>query len=152
MSDDRPPQPDPLFSTALREISRNQIAEIWRRGQHEEPLSEEDQSFYAAMLAHPEYHEVWQQAAELSGQEVQIGGMNPFLHIALHSVIERQVVAHGPPEVAQSLFRLTCAGLDRHEAVHLIASVWIELMGQTLREQQPFPLETYRRRLRALRP
>jgi hypothetical protein len=79
-------------------------------------------------------------------------GANPYLHASIHTVIERQIADANPPETAQAIFRLTRAGLDRHAALHAVASVLTELIGEMLRERRPFAIETYRRRLRALKP
>ena len=47
-------------------------------------------------------------------------------HAAAHAVVETQL-AEGVPPVRSALGRLISGGLDRHEAIHAIASV---LMGQ----------------------
>jgi hypothetical protein len=147
-----PGDADPAFTSAMRELSRSHIADIWRRGQQGESLGSEDAPFYQAMLDHPEYRDIWEHAAELGDREVVVQGANPFLHISLHSVVERQLADNNPPETAQALFRLTRGGMDRHEAIHLIASLLSELVWETLHKRQPADVASYRRRLRALKP
>ena len=49
----RPSDPDPAFTSAMREMSRAHIADIWRLGNAGEPLSLEDLAHYHAMLDHP---------------------------------------------------------------------------------------------------
>ena len=135
----------------MRGMSRSHIADIWRRGKSGETLGGEDLFFYQAMAAHPEYTDFWEHAAELGDREVEADRVNPFLHVSLHAVIERQLVDRNPPEVDQALFRLTRAGMDRHEALHRIASVLIEFMQESMQKQHA-DTSVYRSRLRALKP
>lgn len=50
---------------------------------------------------------------------------NAHLHALMHVVVESQLAERYEPAV-QALDRLTSEGLDRHEAVHAIASVVIQ--------------------------
>ena len=147
----RPSDSDPAFTTAMREMSRAQVADIWRRGKAGEPQSLEDLAHYHAMLDHPEYTDIWEHAAELGAREVEVNRVNPFLHVSLHSVIERQIAERNPPDTEQTLFRLTRAGLDKHVAMHRIMAVLSEMMWEMLKQQKVFDLATYQRRLRSLK-
>ena len=143
---------DPAFSSAMRGISRTHIADIWRRGQGGEVLTGEDLAFYQTMKDHPEYVEFWERAAELGDKEVTVDGVNPYLHVSLHSVLERQIVESNPPETEQTIFRLTRAGLDRHDALHRVMSLLAEMISEMMNQRRPFSTDTYRRRLRSLKP
>ena len=136
----------------MRSLSRSHIADIWRRGQKGETLAGEDLTYYAAMREHTEYHDIWERAAELGDNEINVNGTNPFLHISMHSVVENQIASRNPPETDQTVFRLMKAGLDRHESLHRIAGVLTELMWEMMHAGKTFDLATYRRRLRALKP
>jgi hypothetical protein len=143
---------DPVFSSTMRRMSRASYADIWRRGIAKEPLEGEDALFFEIMQQHPEYSHCWEHAAELGDREVLIHGVNPFLHIAIHSVVENQIAQRNPPETDQALFRLTRSGLDRHDALHHILQVLTPLMWDVMQKKVPFDNETYRRRLRAIKP
>src|SRR5437867_3648072 len=97
---------DPAFASSMRGLSRALIADIWQCGQKGEELLTEDLAFYQAMHDHPEYTEFWERAAEFGDKEIEVDRVNPFLHVSLHSVIERQLAEHNPPETEQALFRL----------------------------------------------
>ena len=143
---------DPAFASSMRGMSRAHMADIWRRGQKGEVLGAEDLAFYQAMHDHPEYTEFWEHAAEFGDKEIEVDRVNPFLHVSLHSVLERQLAEHNPPETEQALFRLTRAGLDRHESLHRIAGLLAELISETVHQGKASGLDTYRRRLRSLKP
>jgi hypothetical protein len=136
----------------MRQISRAAYADIWRRGISNEGLTGEDAAFFQAMQQHPEYLEYWERAAELAGREVLVNGVNPYLHVAMHTVIERQIADRKPPEADQALFRLTRAGIERHEAMHQILQAFTQIFWEMLQKKTPFDMETYRRRLRAIKP
>lgn len=149
---DEPFSRDSAFNSSMRSLSRFHIGGIWKRGQAGEPLEGEDATYYQVMLQHPEYREFWEQAGELGDREVMIDGVNPYMHVAMHAVVERQISDKKPPEVDQMLFRLMRTGMDRHDAVHRIAQILSEFLWQILREKKPFDEKTYRRRLRAAKP
>lgn len=48
---------------------------------------------------------------------------NPRAHAALHVVVENQIALGQTIPVAATLIRLQNEGLDRHEAIHAVASV-----------------------------
>ena len=50
---------------------------------------------------------------------------NVTVHAALHAIVENQLAENLEP-AARAMARLTTEGLDRHEAVHAIASVVAE--------------------------
>jgi hypothetical protein len=143
---------DPNLASAMREMSRGAFQDIWQRGRKGEHLTTEDEAIYAAMQLHPEYTDIWSNAGQLGQREVLVDGVNPFLHVAMHSVIERQIQDQNPPETSQAMFRLTRAGMDRHEAMHRVLEVFTELLWDTIREKKPFDQSKYHRRLRAIKP
>lgn len=49
--------------------------------------------------------------------------MNPQLHLAMHEIVANQVLANEPPEMWDTAKRLTGAGYERHEVLHMLASV-----------------------------
>lgn len=141
---------DPKLQAAMRDLTRKHMADIWRRGKLGEPLDAEAQAFYDAMRMHPEYDEVWENAEQFTHEELLIKDVNPFLHISLHAVIERQILSGDPPETQQTVFRLTHRGMDRHDALHRIAIVLGESIAEVTRGK-PFDQQAYKRHLRALK-
>jgi len=59
---------------------------------------------------------------------------NRVLHATMHAVVENQL-AEGIPVVQEALSRLMAEGLDRHDAVHAIASVLAEHTWRLLRNE-----------------
>jgi hypothetical protein len=57
------------------------------------------------------------------------------LHAVLHVVVENQVAAGDELPVAATVQRLMRQGLDRHEAVHAVASVMAAHLHQILAEK-----------------
>jgi Domain of unknown function (DUF1841) len=69
---------------------------------------------------HPELREALEQ-----DEEIVVGGepMNPRLHITMHEIVANQLWDGDPPEVWQTARRLLAAGYERHEVLHMLASV-----------------------------
>lgn len=50
---------------------------------------------------------------------------NPAVHAVLHTVVESQIALGQKTPVAATMIRLQNEGLDRHEALHAVASVLV---------------------------
>jgi hypothetical protein len=72
-----------------------------------------------------EYH-------ELAGEECP----SPSAHAAMHVIVENQLAEH-LPSVEAALQRLQAEGLDRHDAVHAIASVLAEHLNNIMKGHSP---------------
>jgi hypothetical protein len=59
---------------------------------------------------------------------------NPELHAIAHVVVENQVALGKATSVPATLDRLMHEGLDRHEAVHAIASILMSIVYDVTRE------------------
>ena len=82
-------------------------------------------------------------------RRLQIMSPSARLHAALHVTVENQLAEGHAPALA-ALERLTAAGMDRHEAVHAIASVAVVQMRRVLRDKRPFDQAAYEQDLMAL--
>lgn len=74
---------------------------------------------------------------------------NRVLHATMHAVVENQL-AEGIPVIQEALSRLMSEGLDRHDAVHAIASVLAEHTWRLLRNE-PVSSDPHERYFQALR-
>src|SRR5487761_1014760 len=83
--------------------------------------ADEDERRTLIEAEHPELRG----AIEDDVREIHTGGrvVSPNLHIAMHEVVANQLWADEPPEVWQTAQRLTAAGYDRHEVLHMLGSV-----------------------------
>jgi hypothetical protein len=70
----------------------------------------------------------------------------------MHGVVENQLAARNPADVASTLERLMLAGLCRHEAIHAIASVVAEALFKVAKEDVAFDRGRTARELARLRP
>jgi hypothetical protein len=88
---------------------------------------------------HPEYAAALEDDREVIGPD---GSMTkPRLHITVHEVVATQLWADDPPEMGQTAKRLTAAGYDRHEVLHMLCSVvsselWQALRGEDVSREQ----------------
>ena len=62
-------------------------------------------------------------AAEEHHRRMRIRMPNHRAHAAIHAVVENQIAEGGEIPTAETLRRLMCEGLDRHEAIHAIGMV-----------------------------
>ena len=54
------------------------------------------------------------------------------LHSLVHTVVENQIALGGETPLAETLARLKSQGLDRHDAIHAIASVLVNYIHAML--------------------
>jgi hypothetical protein len=59
--------------------------------------------------------------------------VNPVLHIAMHEIVANQLWANDPPEMWETAARLLAAGYERHEVLHMLASVVSDELFEALR-------------------
>jgi hypothetical protein len=85
-----------------------------------DPADEDDRRVLLE-AEHPELR----QALEDDVREIHAGGiaMSPRMHIAMHEIVANQLWADDPPEVWRTARRLTSAGYERHEVLHMLGSV-----------------------------
>ncbi|MEO5656234.1 MAG: DUF1841 family protein [Nitrospiria bacterium] len=97
-----------------------------------------------AMNLHPELDPLWDLGeASATPQEVNGTVVNPFIHTALHVLVEKQLEEKSPPEALTALDVLLARGVDRHEAVHAIAALYADLYFTTFRRGQSFEETSY---------
>jgi hypothetical protein len=73
-------------------------------------------------------------------EEILVGGepMNPRLHIAMHEIVANQLWDDDPPATWQTAQRLLADGYERHEVLHMLASVVsTEVWGTLARGIEP---------------
>ena len=137
---------------ALRELSHERFHTLWQFGKTGEPLGEEDTRTVQAMRDHPEYYDVWEHANEFLQEQVTVNGVNPFLHVTMHTVVENQAVQNNSPEVRAVLKYKTSRQTPRHQVVHEIANAFTELLWTVLHDHKPFDNQAYRCKLAKMLP
>ncbi len=139
---------DPLMSQ-LKSLTRQRLRIIWDTAQLGLPLEGEDAQTAEIMREHTEWHHVWARADQLSDAEIERDGVNPFLHITIHQVVLNQING-ALPATKDTFEALLAMGIDRHEAIHRIGTVFTEGIYETLKFRRPFDEEKYSRGLKAL--
>ena len=69
---------------------------------------------------------------------------NPFIHITLHSAVERQLEARDPIEVYQFYNSMRKKKSSHHDTIHLIATILMPLMFQVMKEKREFDVGKYK--------
>ena len=107
-------------------------------------LEGEDALIAEMMNWHPEFDEIWP-LGEFSSQPREIKGqmVNPFIHTALHVIVEQQIVQELPPEISKSFKKLLSQGNDRHGASHQIGTIYARHYFDSFRLGQPFDEDSY---------
>ena len=83
--------------------------------------ADEDERRLLIEAEHPELR----RALKEGRREIRVGRdiVNPVLHIAMHEIVANQLWADNPPEAWATAQRLLADGYDRHEVLHMLASV-----------------------------
>jgi hypothetical protein len=80
------------------------------------------------------------------GREV----MSPALHIAMHEIVTNQLWADDPPEMWQAAGRVSSAGYERHDVLHMLCSVVSGQVWEATANNAPYDIERVRLELAAL--
>jgi hypothetical protein len=144
---------EPQGGDAYREmkaLTRQHIRLVWEESQLDMPVAGEDARLVSVMRDHPEYDDLWGRLDELADEEIEREGVNPILHITIHSTIENQIAEGNPEEVRQVVEALMRQGLTRHEAIHRVGRVVSDEIFRILQENRPFDEQGYVRKLQQL--
>jgi hypothetical protein len=132
---------------ALQQVNRKHLHRIWKKAQKGklEGLTEEEQRLGKVMLQHSdEYFNQFEFADALADREFDPGSeVNPFLHVTLHAVIEKQIEDRDPIEAFQFYNAMIKNKCTRHEAMHLLMTILVRFLFPMLKTQTPFPLNRY---------
>lgn len=145
------PGEDDDVHKVLWEMNRQHMHSIWEKAKagHLEDLSEEESLLARIMLEHEEeFFNDFEFSDVLDAKYDPEEGVNPFLHICIHSVVENQLSGHDPMEAFQFYNAMRNRKCSHHEAIHLIGAILAPLMFSTLKDALPFDTETYRDLLR----
>jgi hypothetical protein len=119
-----------------REQVRDTFFETWRRYRAGEPIAGVAALALAAILAHPEYHEVLSQPERFRAKDYT-DESNPFLHLSLHVALEEQLSIDQPPGIVQRFAALLARAGERHSAVHEAIECLAETVWRAQRASAP---------------
>lgn len=139
-----------VIQQTMKIASHSDMHDLWLRANEDEPLEGEDAMLIRMMQEHTEYHDVWERLDEIGGNETVVNGINPILHVNIHTIVENQLEQNNPPEVQQALAGLLTRDSSRHEAIHTIAYQLFMEISKTLQTSRPFNNIAYKRRLEKL--
>jgi hypothetical protein len=135
---------------ALNALSRIRMRQLWEQAQRGEMFEGEEGRMVQAMRDHPEYAALWPRLDELSNAELEQDGVNPVMHIMIHSTLEGQLAENTPPVTEEVLAALMAQGLSRHEALHRMGGPLADEIYGVLKEQRTFDAAGYERKMRQL--
>lgn len=126
----------------LRKMTRENFHALWqiaKTGDVSE-LSGEEKSLAKIMADHQdEYFNQFEMADLTYDHEYDVDTEeNPFLHITLHSAVERQLEARDPIEAYQFYNSMRNKKSSHHDTIHLIATILVPFMFQVLRDKREF--------------
>jgi hypothetical protein len=97
---------------------------------------------------HPEFADALDRHEEfviIDGEEV-----DPRLHLTLHEIIVEQLWEDDPPEAWRTAQRLTAAGYERHEILHMLGSALVPQLWRAMAKGETCDREEYLRALSRL--
>jgi len=121
---------------------KRRIRQIWQSSQKDTLTQEEDKRLAKILMEHKEFHNYWESSH--TGQTTKTPeGVNPFLHVSLHLIIENQLAQNNPFQVHRFYLREIDKGVLRHQVIHRIAAIFSEILFDSLKYRKPFNREKY---------
>lgn len=113
-----------------------------------EQLSDPDVRAVVIAHEHPEFEQALNDGwREIEGVD---GPMNPRLHLVMHEVVATQLWDDSPSEVWDTAVRLSDAGYERHEILHMLGRPVSDLVWEALHDERPYDRERHVAALQAL--
>ncbi|CCQ91957.1 conserved hypothetical protein [Nitrospina gracilis 3/211] len=114
-------------------------------------MEEVDESIAYIMDMHPEFDQAWEMGEmAVYPQEIEGKVVNPFVHTVLHVIVDQQIRDEAPDFVAQAYKDLVDMGIDQHEVLHHLISVYADLYFTTFRRGDNFSNLDYQERIKQL--
>ena len=135
---------------SLDRLNRQRLRLMWELANAGGVLNDEDTRTVDAMHEHDEYTDLWGRLDELSNSEIERDGTDPILHITTHTVIENQIAAGDPKEVAGVIEGMMKRGHTRHQAIHRVGQAFMAELYYVLKDNRAFDRQSYLRRLAKL--
>ncbi|MCK4448546.1 MAG: DUF1841 family protein [Candidatus Marinimicrobia bacterium] len=139
------------FKDELRRFNRKYLHKIWEHAKNNDLdiLSNEDKQLAKIMLEHEdEFFNRFQFADVLEDYEFdQEKEVNPFIHIAIHDIIENQLNSRDPIEVYQYYLAMRKRKLSHHNTIHLIGCIFSPLLFCSLKHKTIFNENKYKQLL-----
>lgn len=136
----------------FRQANREHLYSIWRKAQDGklDGLDEEERHLAEIMLEHSdEYFNQFEFADVLADHEFDPKSeVYPFMHVALHALVENQLKDHEPIETLQFYNAMLKNKCSAHEAIHLLMAILIKFLFPILKKRGRFDLNGYRKLLR----
>lgn len=139
------------MGTRMKEIaglSREVIRNIWRNDREGKPLTREETRIANILRAHREYAWAWEGKSP-PGTERETT-LNPFLHVHIHGIVEKQLRENEPRETAAAVAVLEERGMERHQAVHTIGMEFLRELYAMTKQKAGFDYHSYAARLSRL--
>jgi hypothetical protein len=127
-----------------------QVLHVWGALRVNGPLSGDEHRLASLLLAHPEWQRYWDGQSHVAPAAEADPDRNPFLHVHLHDLVERQAAERKPAVVAEILGG-TSRPERRAERIHRVVAVLWLCLTEALRKGGLLDLKDYEGRLRSLR-
>jgi uncharacterized protein DUF1841 len=135
-----------------RKANRERLHSLWETAKTGdlESLSGEERRLAEIMLEHEDqYSSQFENADQTYAPEYDTRKEeNPFLHIMIHSAVERQLESKDPIEALQFYNSMRKNKVSRHDTIHLIGAILTPLMLDVMRHKIPFEKDRYKAALK----
>ena len=139
----------------LRKLTNENFHFIWEKAKigDLDSLTDEERWFAKVMLDHQdEYFNQFEMADLTYDHEYDVDSEeNPFLHIMLHSAMERQMEARDPIETYQFYNSMRKKKLSHHDTIHIMGIIFFHFLFDVMKNQREFDMEGYKSLLKKLK-
>ncbi len=127
--------------------NREYYHELWKKAKEEnyKNSSDEEKLIMEIMLEHEEEYFIFFENLDLLKEHEfdPDEEENPIMHITIHQIVENQLRNKEPIEVYQFLLAMNKKKCPRHETIHLISRIFIQIFFKTLKYKVPFDKKKY---------
>jgi hypothetical protein len=131
----------------LRKENRKHLHDLWgiAKTGDLDSLFGEDKRLAKVMIEHKDqYFNQFEMGVLTYDHEYDANSEeNPFLHVMLHSAIERQLESKNPIEVFQFYNSMRKRKISRHDTIHLLGAILTPLGVNVMRQKAPLDKNKY---------
>ena len=137
--------------SSLRIDNRQRYYNVWHKYMNNEPLEGEESTIAELMALHKDWYHFWDSTDFEKQFNPDTDEFNPFLHIALDTVIMNQINNKAPEQTRFTYNKLTARGDSHLEAIHKIAYIFAQKFFPVMKHYKEFNNKRYIRKLKELK-
>ncbi|MFP4497565.1 MAG: DUF1841 family protein [Vulcanimicrobiota bacterium] len=125
---------------------KEHFLDLWKNKDNKEQFDSDDALMLSIMENHKRFHDVFN-SPDVYDILNKKSAEDPFFHITIHYLLQKQLLSQEPPEVKKAFDILSGRGVPEKRILHGLGLVLADEMFTMLKNKASFNENSYRKRI-----